>query len=79
MHSLYSSPTIIRMMKYEMSGACGARREIRNANNILVGNSECKRPLGRPRPRREENIKMLLKEIAWESVDWISMVSDRYR
>jgi hypothetical protein len=43
--------------------------EIRNAYNIFVGKPEGKRPLGRPRRRWEDNIRMNLKEIMWEVVN----------
>jgi hypothetical protein len=49
----------------------------RNAYSILVGNPEGKRPLGRPRRRREDNIKMDLKEIGWGGMDWIDLDQDR--
>jgi hypothetical protein len=42
-----------------------------NAYRILVGNSEGKRPLGRPRFTREDNIKMDLREMEWGGMDWI--------
>jgi hypothetical protein len=51
-------------------------REIRSAYEILTGKSEGKRPLRRPRHRRED-IKMDLKEIRWEDVDWIHQAQDR--
>jgi hypothetical protein len=41
---------------------------------VLVRKSEKKTPLGRPRHIREDNIKMGLKEMGWESVDWIHLV-----
>jgi len=43
--------------------------EMRNANNILVGKTEEKRPLGRPRRKWDDNIRIDLKEIGWEAVD----------
>jgi hypothetical protein len=43
--------------------------EKRNAYRILVGKSEGKRPLGRPRRRLEDNIKMDLREIEWDGMD----------
>jgi hypothetical protein len=43
----------------------------------LVGRSEGKRPLGRPRRRCEENIGMDLSEIGWKVVDWIHLTQDR--
>jgi hypothetical protein len=49
---------------------------MRNAYNILVGKPEGKRPLGRP-GRVGENIRMELREIGWEVVDWIHLAQDR--
>jgi hypothetical protein len=50
---------------------------MRNAYNILIGEPEGKRPLGRPRHRWEDNIKMDLKEMGWEGVDWLHVAEDR--
>jgi hypothetical protein len=44
---------------------------MRNAYRILVGKPEGKRPLGRPRRRWVDSIKMGLREIGWDSMDWI--------
>jgi hypothetical protein len=44
---------------------------------ILVGKPEGKRPLGRPRRRWVDSIKMDLREIGWDDVDWIDMAEDR--
>jgi hypothetical protein len=49
----------------------------RNAYRILVGKPEGKRPLGRPRRRWEDNIKMDLREIEWDGMDWIDLAQDR--
>jgi hypothetical protein len=51
--------------------------EKRNAYRILVGKPEEKRPLGRPRRRWVDNIKMDLREIGWDSMDWIDVVQER--
>jgi hypothetical protein len=51
----------------------------RNAYRILVGMPEGKRPLGTPRPRWVDNIKMDLREIEWHGVHWIDMAQDRYQ
>jgi hypothetical protein len=56
-----------------------ARIETRNANRILAGEPEGKRPLGRPRRRRVDNIKIDLREIGWNSMDCIDLVQDRDR
>jgi hypothetical protein len=53
--------------------------EVRGAYNILVGRSEGRRPLGRPRRRWEDNIKMDLREIVFGDVDWINLAQDRDR
>jgi hypothetical protein len=42
-----------------------------------VGKPEGKRPLGRPRHRWVDNIKMNLREIVWDGVDWIDLAQDR--
>jgi hypothetical protein len=44
---------------------------------ILVGKPEGKRPLGRPRRRWVDNIKIDLREIVWDGVDWIDLAQDR--
>jgi hypothetical protein len=51
--------------------------EKRNANRILVGKPEGKRPLGRTRRRSVYNIKMDLREIGWDGMDWIDLTQDR--
>jgi hypothetical protein len=51
--------------------------EKRNAYKILVGKQEGKRPLGRPRRKWEDNIKMGLREIRWGGIDWIDLAQDR--
>jgi hypothetical protein len=51
--------------------------EKRNAHRVLVGKPERKRPLGRPRRRWEDNIKMDLKKIGWGGMDWINLAQDR--
>jgi hypothetical protein len=51
--------------------------EVRGAYNILVGKPEGRRPLGRPRHRWEDNIKMDLGEIEFGDVDWIHMAQYR--
>jgi hypothetical protein len=51
--------------------------ETRNAYRILVGKQEGERPLGRPRRRWVDNIKMDLRETGWDDVDWIELAQDR--
>jgi hypothetical protein len=56
-----------------MDGACSTNGEMRNVYRILVGNPEGKTPLGRPRRRSVDNIKIDLREIGWDGADWIDM------
>jgi hypothetical protein len=60
-----------------MGRACSTNGAKRNAYRILVGNPEQKRPLGRPRHRWVENIKMDLREIGWDGMDWNHLAQDR--
>jgi hypothetical protein len=53
--------------------------EKRNAYRLLVGKPEGKRPLGRSRHRRLDNIRMDLREVGWGDVDWIDLAQDRNR
>jgi len=53
--------------------------ERRGVYRVLVGKSEGKRPLGRPRRRCEDNIKMDLQEVGYGVVDWIELAQDRDR
>jgi hypothetical protein len=53
--------------------------ERRGAYRALVGKPEGTRPLGRPRRRWEDNIKMDLREVGWGGMDWINLAQDRDR
>jgi hypothetical protein len=53
--------------------------EGRGAYRILVGRPEGRRPLGKPRCRWEDNIKMDLQEVGWKGMDWIDTAQDRDR
>jgi hypothetical protein len=53
--------------------------EQRNAYRLLVGKPEGKRPLGRPRRRWVDNIRMDLGEVGWGDWDWIGLAQDRNR
>jgi hypothetical protein len=52
---------------------------MRNACKVLVEKPEGKRPLGRPRRRWEDNIRMYVIEIGWEGVDWIPLAQKRVK
>jgi hypothetical protein len=54
-------------------------RDRRDVYRVLVGKPEVKRPLGRPRRRWDENIKMDLQEVGYGAMDWIELVQDRER
>jgi hypothetical protein len=53
--------------------------ERRGAYRALVGKPEGRRPLGRPKRRWEDNIKMDLREVEWGGMDWINLAQDRDR
>jgi hypothetical protein len=78
---LYSSPSIIRIIKARMRWAehVARRGEKRNACRLLVGKPEGRRPLGRPRRRWFNNIRMDLVEVGWGDVEWIGLAQDRDR
>jgi hypothetical protein len=80
LHNLYSSKSIIRIMKslrIRWEGNLALIRGNRNACRLLVGKPEGKWPVERPRRRWVDNIKMDLGEIGWGSVDWICLAHDR--
>jgi hypothetical protein len=58
-------------------GHVAYRGEQRNAYKILVWKPEVKRPHARPRHRWEDNIKMDLRDIVWDGVDWIHLAQNR--
>jgi hypothetical protein len=80
LHGLYSSPSIVGVIKarrMRWAGHVACMKEVRVAYNILVGKPEGRRPLGRPRHRWEDNIKLDLREIGFRDVDWIHLAQDR--
>jgi hypothetical protein len=82
LHGLYSSPSVVRMInarRMRWAGHVECMGEVRGAHNILVGKPEGRRPLGRPRHRWEDNIKIDLGEIGFGNVDWIHLTQDRDR
>jgi hypothetical protein len=79
---LYSSPDIIRQIKsrrIRWAGHVARMGEGRNVYRVLVGKPEGRRPLGRPRRRWEDEIRMDLEEIGWGGVEWIHLAQDRDR
>jgi hypothetical protein len=62
-----------------VGGTCGTNGEKRNVCRLLVGKTEAKSPLGRPRHKWIDNIKVDLLEIGLSVVDWIGLAQDRYR
>ena len=62
-----------------MGGTCSTYGARRGLDRDLVGKPEQKRPLGRPRRRWEDNIKMDLQEVGFGGIDWNEMAQDRDR
>jgi hypothetical protein len=72
LHDLYSSPSIIRIMKarrMRWAGHVARIGEKRNAYRLLVGKPEGRRPLGRPKRRWLDNIRMDLVKVGWGDLD----------
>jgi hypothetical protein len=74
---VFENRVLRRMLGQKRDEITGDGRKLmeekRNACRILVGNPEGKRPLGRPRRRWEDNIRIDLREIGWGSIGWIDM------
>jgi hypothetical protein len=82
LHSLYSSPNIVRVIisrRMRWAGHVARMGEGRGVYRVLVGRTEAKRPLGRPRRRWEDNIKMDLREIGIDGANWIQLAQDRVK
>jgi hypothetical protein len=62
-----------------MGGAISTNEEQWNVYRLLVGKPGGRRPLGRPRRRRVDNIRMDIGLVGWGDVDWIGLVKDRNR
>jgi hypothetical protein len=80
LHSLYSSPNIIRVIKsrrMRWAGHVARMGEGRGVYRVLVGRPECRRPLGRLRHRWEDNIKLDLREIGIDGANWIRLAQDK--
>jgi hypothetical protein len=80
LHHLCSSPSIVRIVKsrrMRWAGHVTRMGEKRNVYRLVVGEPEGKRPLGRPRWRQVDNIKMDLARMGCGGVDWIGMVQNR--
>ena len=76
LHALYSSRNIIirslKSRRLRWAGHVARMEQSRNVYRVLVGKPEGKRPLGRPRHRWEDNIKMDLREVGCDRRDWKS-------
>jgi hypothetical protein len=82
LHNFYPSPSIIRIIKSRRMGWAGQvawMGEKRKEYRLSVGKAEGKRPIGRPRRRWMDNIKMDLLEVGLSVGDWIGLAQDRYR
>jgi hypothetical protein len=79
LNELYSSPTIVRVIKsrrMRWAGHLAHMGKGRGVYRVLVGKPERKRPLGRPRRRWEDNNKVDLKEVGCGGMDWIELAKD---
>jgi hypothetical protein len=81
LHSLYSSPNIVKVIKSRRmmwAGHVARMGKGRGVHRVLVGRPEGKRPLRRRRCRWEDNIKMDLREIEIDVANWIWLAQDRF-
>ena len=79
---LYSSPNIVRVIKSRRMRWVGHVERVgerRGVYKVLVGKPDRRIPLGRPRRRWEDNIKMDLQEVGCAGMDWIEIAQDRDR
>jgi len=79
---LYSLPNIVPVVKsrrMRWAGRVARMVEGRGAHRVLVGKSDGKRPMGRPRRRWEDNIMMDLQEVGGACGDWMELAQDRDR
>jgi hypothetical protein len=83
LHSLYSSElNIVRVIKsgrMKWAGHVAHMEEGRDVYRVLIGKPESKRPLGIPRHRWEDNIKLDLRERGIDGVNWIRLAQDRFQ
>jgi hypothetical protein len=82
LNDLYSSPTIVRVIKsrrMRLAGHVARMGEKRGVYRVLMGKPAGKRPMGRPRRRWDDNIKMDLQEVGCGGMDWIELAQDRDR
>jgi hypothetical protein len=80
LHNLYSSPNIVMVIKsrrMRWAGHVARMGEGRGVYGVLVGRPEGTRPLGRPRRRREDNIKLELREIGTDGANWSRLAQGR--
>ena len=81
-NDLYSSPNIVRVTKsrrMRWAGHVARMGEGRRVYRVLVGKPEGRRPMGRPRRRWADNIRMDLQEVGCVYMDWIGLAQDRGR
>ena len=82
LNDLYSLPIIVRVVKsrrMRWAGHVARMGEDRGVHRVLVGKPEGKRPLGRPRRRWDDNIKMDFQEVGGGRGDWMELAQDRDR
>ena len=82
LYDLYCSPNtvqVIKSIRMRWAGHVARMGEGRGVYRVLVGKPEVKRPLGRPRRRCEDNIKMDLQEVGCRCMGWIELAQDRNR
>jgi hypothetical protein len=79
LNNLYAAPNIARVIKSRRMRWTGHVARMGERYRILLGKPEGRRPLGRPRRRWDDNIRMDLREVGCGCVDWVVLAQDRDR
>jgi hypothetical protein len=68
---------MIKSRRVRWAGHVARMGEMKYAYRILVGKPEGKRPLGSPRHRWVDNVKIVVRDIGWDGIDWINLAQDK--
>jgi len=82
LNDMYSSPNIVRVIRLGIMRWAGHVLHVGDSGgvySVLVGKREGKTPLGRPRPKWEDNIKIDFQVVEFQGMEWIDLVQDRDR
>jgi hypothetical protein len=76
-HNCSNIIRVVISMRMRLAGHVAHVGKMKNAYRFLFGKPEGERPCRRPRHKWEDNIRMVVREIGWEGVDWMHLAQDR--